>query len=176
MINKDNLIKIGFLAKPHGVAGEVLIRLLPELAGAEPEPSWLFVDVSGGLVPFEVHSARLRGEEGLLLGLDTITSDEKARRYQGAEVYIDPRELGANENEDLTLNALIGYNVVDKTFGPIGIITAIHDIKQNPLIEIDFNGTEVLIPLQDDFIVSLDKETRLLLVKTPEGLIDLYLE
>jgi len=176
MINKDNLIKIGFLAKPHGVAGEVLVRLLPEFVGAEPAPSWLFVDVLGGLVPFEVQSARLRGEDGLLLALDTITSDEKVRRYQGAEVFIDPLELGASDNEDLTLNALIGYSVVDKTYGPIGIITAIHDIKQNPLIEIDFNGREVLIPLQDDFIISLDKETRLLLVKTPEGLIDLYLE
>jgi 16S rRNA processing protein RimM len=176
MIQKDNLIKIGVLAKPHGVAGEVLIRLIPELAGTEPEPTWAFVDVQGGLVPFEVFSSRLKSDEALLLTLDTLTSDDKARRFQGADVYIDPLELGAAEEEDLTINALIGYQVVDKVHGPLGIITAIHDIKQNPLAEIEYKGREVLIPLQDDFIISMDKGSRHLFIQTPEGLIELFLE
>lgn len=164
------------MAKPHGVAGEVLIRLTPELVGTEPNPSWLFVDVLGGLVPFEVNSIRPRGDDSILLGLDTITNDEKARRFQGAEVYIDPLELGENNQTNLNPNVLIGFNVMDSHYGPIGVISAIHEIKQNPLVEIEFRGKSILIPLQEDFIISMDKETRVLLVKTPEGLIDLYLE
>ncbi len=177
MIQKENLIKIGILTKSHGILGEVLIRLIPELVGTEPDPSWLFVDVQGGLVPFEVLSVRTKGDDALLLGLDTISNDEKAKRYQGADVYIDPKDLADEKDSDeINLNTLIGYSVVDRDFGPIGVISAIHEIKQNPLAEIDYQGKSVLVPLQEDFIVSLDRSTRLLVIKAPSGLIDLYLE
>lgn len=177
MIGKENLLRIGVLTKSHGIAGEVIIRLLPELFGYEPDPSWLFVDIMGGLVPFEVLSVRYIGQEALLLGLDTITDEEKAKRYQGAEVYIDPQELGeADETGDLNLNALVGCHVTDVQFGSVGDISAIHDIRQNPLAEIIYQGKSILIPLQEDFIRSYNRKTKELLVETPPGLISLYLE
>lgn len=179
MITKEALLKIGVLTKPHGISGEVLVRLIPELSGTEPDPSWLFIDVLGGLVPFEVISSRTKGDVGLLLELDTLTDENKVNRFKGSEVYIDPLELGENDNENdtnLNINVLIGSNVIDEKFGSIGVISAIHDIRQNPLAEIDYKGKSILIPLQDEFILSFDKKKRILSIKTPPGLIDLYLE
>lgn len=177
MIRKENLLKIGVLTKSHGIEGEVIIRLFPEWFGYEPDPSWLFVDIMGGLVPFEVLSVRYKGQESVLLGLDTITDDEKVRRYQGSEVYIDPQELGdADDSEGLNMNALVGSQVIDTQFGPIGSISAIHDIRQNPLAEINYQGKSILIPLQEAFIRSYNRKTKELLVETPPGLINLYLE
>ena len=43
------------------------------------------------------------------------------------------------------------------------------------LFEIDKNGTEILIPLIDDFIIALDREKKSITLETPEGLVDLYL-
>lgn len=177
MIQKEDLVKIGVLLKPHGVSGEVLIRLIPELFGTEPDPSWLFVDVMDELVPFEVQSVRNKGEDGLLLSLENINNEEKARRFQGADVFIDPSELNQEEESDqFNPNMLIGAHVIDENFGAIGILTAIHDIRQNPLAEIDHQGKSILVPLQDEFILSFNKEAKELIIKTPPGLIDLYLE
>ena len=53
MFDKSKLLKIGALAKPHGVTGEMLVRLSPEWLGYEPDPDFLFIDLMGGLVPFE---------------------------------------------------------------------------------------------------------------------------
>ena len=41
--------------------------------------------------------------------------------------------------------------------------------------EIDKNGTEILIPLIDDFIIALDRANKTITLETPEGLVDLYL-
>ena len=46
--------------------------------------------------------------------------------------------------------------------------------KNEPLFEIDRNGIEILIPMNDEFIVEVNRKTKTITVETPEGLIDLY--
>ncbi|NRA92705.1 MAG: 16S rRNA processing protein RimM, partial [Psychroserpens sp.] len=60
-------------------------------------------------------------------------------------------------------------------FGEVGTITAINDSTAQALFEIDRNGTEILIPMNDKFIVKVDRKAKVIEVETPEGLIDLYL-
>jgi len=177
MIEKSKLIKIGTLTKPHGVTGEVLIRMSEQWHGYEPDPDYLFIDIQGGLVPYEVHNIRYRNDQDLLIVLDTITTEEKARRIQGAEVYIDPDELGQQPEEtEFTLQKMIGFEVIDKTMGSLGNIISVADIQNNPLIELFYKNREVLIPIHKEFILNLDMKNRTMEIDAPAGLIDLYLE
>ena len=87
-----------------------------------------------------------------------------------------PLDLLPEMNDDqFYFHEVIGYKVEDLKKGPIGTITAINDMTSQALFEIDFNGNQILIPMNDGFIHKLDKEQKLLIVDTPEGLIDLYL-
>jgi len=58
----------------------------------------------------------------------------------------------------------------------VGILKGINDSTAQALFEIDREGTEILIPMNDEFIVKVDREHKTIIVSTPEGLIDLYLE
>lgn len=177
MITKANLLKIGSFAKPHGVAGEIVLRLSPEWSGYEPEPDFIFVELQGGLVPFEVTSLRFKNEMDLLVGIDRVDAEEMARTLQGCEVYIEPEALGQlADDESPGLNALIGFLVTDINHGTLGKIVAVHAIHNNPLLELEYKGKEVLIPFNEDFIVSMDGEKNEIQLDTPEGLIDLFLE
>lgn len=177
MITKANLLKIGSFAKPHGVAGEIVLRLSPEWSGYEPEPDFIFVELQGGLVPFEVTSLRFKNEMDLLVGIDRVDAEEMARTLQGCEVYIEPEALGQlADDESPGLNALIGFLVADINHGTLGKIVAVHAIHNNPLLELEYKGKEVLIPFNEDFIVSMDGEKNEIQLDTPEGLIDLFLE
>ena len=45
-----------------------------------------------------------------------------------------------------------------------------------PIFEIEHeNGTEVLIPMIDDFIKQVDRDHHKIILETPSGLIDMYL-
>ena len=66
--------------------------------------------------------------------------------------------------------------MIDTRKGNIGKISAINDSGAQPLFEIDKNGTEILIPLIDDFIIALDRANKSITLETPEGLVDLYLQ
>jgi 16S rRNA processing protein RimM len=58
----------------------------------------------------------------------------------------------------------------------VGKIKGVNDSTAQALFEIDRNDTEILIPMNDEFISKVDKENQVIHVNTPEGLIDLYLE
>ena len=70
---------------------------------------------------------------------------------------------------------VIGFTVVDVNFGEVGQIVHINDKAAQPLFEIDRAGTEVFIPMVDEFIKKVNRENNTIEVETPEGLIDLYL-
>jgi 16S rRNA processing protein RimM len=43
------------------------------------------------------------------------------------------------------------------------------------LFVINNNGKQVLIPIHDEIIKKVDRENKIIFIKAPEGLIDLYL-
>ena len=167
---------IGTLSKPHGIAGEIVLRILPQWESYSPNPSYIFIELQGKVVPFQLDSLRIKNNLEWLVTLDTITSTEDAQKLQGTNVYMDLKELGEASEEIANTKSLSGYSVEDKSFGSLGKVKRVAEIQNNPLLEIEYNGTEILIPFQEDFIISIDKEKRMILLDTPLGLIDLYLE
>jgi 16S rRNA processing protein RimM len=176
MFIKEQLVKLGVLTKPHGVSGEVLLRVMPQWEGYSPDPLFLFVDLNGGLVPFEVLSIREKHASDFLVSLDTIRTGDEARLLLGADAYIEEEALGEPGEEEVSLRQLIEYTVSDVNRGVLGKVTDVSDSPVNPLLQVDYNGKEVLIPFQKDFIHHIDSKKRTISLQTPPGLIDLYLE
>lgn len=169
-------VKIGTLTKPHGIAGEVLLRILPQWQVYTPNPSYLFIELQGEQVPFQLNSFRIKNDLEWLILIDTVNSTEDAQKLQGSDVYLNVEELGKVSKETNDTRSIAGYSVTDKNFGSLGKVKRIAEIHNNPLLEIEYNEKEILIPFQEDFILSIDKEKQTILLNTPPGLIDLYLE
>ena len=55
----------------------------------------------------------------------------------------------------------------------IGSIKTVHDQGAQALFEIDRVDTTALIPIHDDFILTVDRITKTITVNLPEGLLDL---
>ena len=71
---------------------------------------------------------------------------------------------------------VIGFQVIDKEKGDIGICKDFIDVSNQPIMQVDKDGKEILIPAVDDIFEEVDREQRILRVAAPEGLIDIYLE
>jgi 16S rRNA processing protein RimM len=70
---------------------------------------------------------------------------------------------------------VIGFSVFDAQKGAIGIVEDVIDMTANPLLQVNFNGTEILIPIFEGLIEKVVRKKKELYIKAPEGLIDLYL-
>jgi 16S rRNA processing protein RimM len=79
------------------------------------------------------------------------------------------------EGDKFYFDEVIGFTVFDVNLGEVVTTVHINDKAAQPLFEIDRDGTEIFIPMIDDFIKKVDKENNVIQVETPEGLIALYI-
>jgi len=138
-------------------------------------PEWLFIRIDGGLVPFSVteESVFQKDTNHVVVGLDQINDQKKATALVGltcnlAGAWSDWFEVSREETESLT-----GFEVLDEISGKTGKVVGFEDIPGNPLLEIEIDGKKALLPMQSEFVVSTDLRKRKLILRIPEGLLDL---
>jgi 16S rRNA processing protein RimM len=84
--------------------------------------------------------------------------------------------VSENAEKEANIYDFIDYTVIDTKYGNIGKVRKIIDIQNNPLMVVLYDETDILIPKQNDFIISLDKRKREIHINTPDGLIELFLK
>ena len=93
-----------------------------------------------------------------------------------SDVYLPLELLPKLEGNRFYFHEVIGFIIKDKNYGNVGTITSINDASSQALFEVEGNGKQILIPINDEFIVEVNRKNKTILVETPEGLIDLYIE
>ena len=66
--------------------------------------------------------------------------------------------------------------MVELTLSELGLWNYFMELANNPLMQVDHNGSEILIPASQQFVTDVDRENKILHVTTPEGLVELYLQ
>lgn len=138
-------------------------------------PEWLFIRIDGGLVPFNVieESVFQKDTNHLVIGLEQVDGQKKATALVGLTcnlegTWTDWFEASREETESLT-----GFEVLDELSGKTGKVIGFEDIPGNPLLEIEIDGKKSLLPMHAEFVISTDTEKRKLILRIPEGLLDL---
>jgi 16S rRNA processing protein RimM len=111
----------------------------------------------------------------LRVQFEDVDTEQKADEIIGLEVYLPLNFLPELDEDQFYFHEIIGFTAEDVSFGKIGTVTGVNDSAAQALFEIDRDGKQILIPVNDDFIQKVDKKNKVLLLDTPKGLIDLYL-
>jgi len=135
----------------------------------------VFVFKHKNLIPFFVENLSLHKSALLRIKFEEVDTEADAESLLGAELYLPLDLLPKLSGNRFYYHEIIGFSVEDSEFGPLGTITGVNDTTPQHLFEIDHNGKEVLIPINDDIIRKLDREQKTLTITAPEGLIELYL-
>ena len=173
-IPKSDCVKVGFVQKPHGIHGELVIRFEEQYYETLEECPTLFLEIDNLLVPFFISEEGLRFKSGeaVIANLEWVDSDKKAKALCGLSVFVYQDEVVEFEDE-MSPNALVGYQLFDETLGLIGEITEVNNFSGNVLLSVVYQGKEAMIPLNEDLIIRLDEDLREIELQIPEGLFDL---
>ena len=176
-INIDDCVEIGYIQKPHGIKGELVLIFGKEFEETFEGIDCLFIEVDGGLVPFFIadEGFRFKSSESAICKFDFIDSQEKAKSLVGCKIFVPDEEVIETDQREVD-SFLIGMKTFDARFGEIGTISRVDDYSGNLVITVDHHKTEVLIPLSDEIITSINEENRELHLDCPTGLIEIYLE
>ena len=174
MISNKELTKIGRFTKPHGIKGEIGLATTYDIFTHDNNPV-LLCETEGILVPFFVEAYRHKTGTVLLVKLETVDSDETARKFSYCDVYYPlptPKEE-APGSMPAGWPAYTGYTVSDKEYGLLGKITDVDETTANTLLRIESQEKEQLIPGVEEWIIAANHETKHLQVTLPKGLLEL---
>lgn len=162
---------LGFISKPHGVTGGATVRTDSDIDDEIFETEWVFLLIEGKPVPFFINDMRDKSDDSIIIEFDDFSSPEEVEAYVGCSVLIADTRKKVRKTPVDEYN-IVGYSILDKKHGELGLIAEMIDIPGNPLLRVE-GENEFFIPLQADFLLKIDKKKKVLHVDLPEGLINL---
>ena len=174
-MTKEECFYLGRIVSKFSFKGEVLIKLDTDEPESYLEMESVFVEYGNNLVPFFIEKSSLQKSNLLRAKFEEVDSEEDAEDLMKCDLYLPLNLLPELEEDQFYFHEIIGFKVEDANYGTVGTISSVNDTTSQALFEIENNGKEILIPMNDEFLVKVDKPNKTIFVKTPEGLIDLYL-
>ncbi|HBN02681.1 MAG TPA: hypothetical protein DD396_01410, partial [Bacteroidetes bacterium] len=163
---KDSLISIGYISRPHSYKGDVQLTLERKIVPLKRD-DFLFIKIQGQFIPYKMIGIKGKDDEPILT-LEFIDTFDKTEEIIAKEVFTDKEVLP--EESELTF---IGFQVIDKYLGSIGIVQDIVEMPQQLMLLVPYNGELKYIPLVDDFIDYISPEDKEIVLILPDGLLEI---
>lgn len=172
-MQKADCFYLGRIVKKHSFKGEVVIKCDEDFVDIIQKLESIWLDTKNHLVPFFIDNSRMTGPVFFRLKLDGVDTEQEAQNLVGSDVYLPKADAPEGFGDELLKQDLIGYTIVDKTYGKVGRVTFVNDATPQILLEVDNAQKTFFIPLHDDFVLDFDMDNRRITLDLPEGLLDL---
>jgi len=170
--SEDSVVRIGYVARPHGVRGGLRIALDNPQSETLETTRRLLLDNGAERRAYTIIKAAPAGRGGLRIELYGIATREAAEALQGAVVLIATADLPPESAGEFYTYRAIGCEVYTTDGSLIGKVSRIFPTGANDVLVIDHDGSEVLVPVIADVIKQLDLDRRVITIEALPGLLD----
>lgn len=164
---------LGKVVKPFSFKGDLVLFFDVDEPEEYSELDGVYIEINKALVLYPIQTIRIKGNKATVRFEDM--TEEDSLKLIGKNLYLPLELLPTLEGNKFYFHEIIGFKVIDKEKGDIGIIESVIDYPAQPLFSIIFNGKEILIPIIDSVIEKVDRESKIMYINAPVGLVDLYL-
>ncbi|HLW20899.1 MAG TPA: ribosome maturation factor RimM [Cyclobacteriaceae bacterium] len=175
-MNKDSCFQLGYIAKVHGLHGELTVVLDVDFPEDYVDIEHVFVAQDSRLVPYFLEHFALQPNQKALAKFEGFDSIDEASVLVGSELYLPLEDLPELREDQFYFHELIGFTVYDELHGELGDVKHIYDLQTQDLIGLEYKGREILIPIKDEIILKVDKAEKKVFCQLPNGLLEIYLE
>jgi 16S rRNA processing protein RimM len=169
-MNKQDCYSIGYISKTHGLKGEVTTVITEPIELDSVES--VFIELKGSLVPYFIQSVSDRGDKAFIK-FDDVNTAEQAAALKGSALWLSKTVRPSLKRGEFYNDEVVGFMVEDATEGKLGLLKQVIQSGPSRLLEIDYNGKDVLIPINGPFIKSVNKSKKLIKVSLPDGFLSI---
>lgn len=166
---QESLVEIGYVIRTHGVKGHLRIAFdeyCKELSVSEA----LYFLVKGAYLPHFIADISYFDNGDALVLLEEIQIREEADLLTKKPVFGPAAWIEEPEEEEVTF---VGFDIQDEQFGWLGPVVAEADMGSYLLVTVTYQQRELLIPLHEQLISTVDPDKKLIITRLPQGLIEL---
>lgn len=172
--------KIGKILSAKGLKGEVKIAcedILFEYLDSNKKAPYLFLQIKNQFVPNFIEYFK-EDANYLLLKFEDINTKEAAETLKNVEIYIEESKLlklNIEKKEENFWDTLIGMNLITLENNNLGKIEDIVYLPHNTLAQLTYENKEILIPINNQTVINIDKKNKQATVNVAQGLVDIFL-
>ncbi len=165
--------------KPHGLKGELVLFPLTDrpdevfVAGRE----LLVVDAAGTSVagPLTIERTRAYHRDWLVkfTGLESRDSLEQVPGLRGSFLTAPADELPQPDDDEFYHHELVGMAVRLEDGTAVGPVSQVLELPSGLTLEVQGPKREFLLPFVQEFVPEVDRETGTIVIRPPEGLLEL---
>lgn len=171
----ENYFFLGKIFRTHGIKGHLILYLDSREQLNFKKIKSLFIESDKQLKEFKLKEITVT-PPNVRFSLDEIDTMTKAEALLKKDVYLPVGVLPKRKKNEFHFEDLINAKVIDAEKGELGLINQILNYPQQTLAQVNYQGSEILFPLTENFIEKFSKEENTLYVNLPDGLIELYLK
>ena len=172
-MKKEYCFDVGNIVGKYSFKGALLIKTDSYSPEDYTTLESSFVELNTGLVPFFIEKCQLHKSALLRIKFDQVNNEQEAESLIKKEVYLPLNMLPPLEGTKFYYHEVIGFEILEND-QPVGTVIKILDQGVQALFEIKKeDGTSSLIPIHDDFILEVNRDSKRIHVQLPEGLLDL---
>jgi 16S rRNA processing protein RimM len=171
-MNISDYFDAGYFLKPHGFKGSITFHQSLKGKISYNKIDHILLSVNNLYTPFFIEKIDHKGK--IIFKLEGINSENQAKDLQSKNVFIHnkfKKEIPVEIKE-----TLIDYQVTDKNAGNLGKIIRIDEMPSYTILVVEKDGKEILLPNNNDFIVDINHNMKMINYNAPDGLISLYLD
>ena len=159
---------IGFLRRPHGVNGEIVMDIHTDFPDRIKSGKKILIGEKHQ--PHTLDTVRPHAD-GLLVSLRGVNTPEDAGKFRNQWVYVKASEVPPLPEGQHYKYEMIGLDVIDDNGTSLGKLVEILETGANDVYIVrDDSGKEILLPAIPAVILNLDMDQRTLKVHLLEGL------
>jgi 16S rRNA processing protein RimM len=159
---------VGFLRRPHGLRGEIMMDLHTDFPERFRSGRKLFAGDEHK--PLTLSSARSHAK-GMLVKFKGIENPEDAGQLRNQWVYVRAADVPSLPEGQIYQHELFGFDVLDESGNSLGELVEIIETGANDVYVVrNKSGKEILLPAIASVILETDPVRRVIRVHLLEGL------
>jgi 16S rRNA processing protein RimM len=163
---------VGRVARTHGIRGQVVINVETDFPHERfREGAEVFVRRDGIVEPLTIATVHFHRERPVV-GIRGMDMDS-AMEIVGAELRVPVEWLASLPEGTFYRHELIGCRVHTSDGDLVGTVTDVEGTMGGSRLVVESSRGEVLVPLAAEFCVTVDPEDKRIVIRPPEGLLDL---
>ncbi|MBP6429989.1 MAG: 16S rRNA processing protein RimM [Bacteroidales bacterium] len=164
---------LGLVVKPFSYKGELVLYFDVDEPQEYSQLDGVYIEINNRLVLYPIEALRLNGNKAVVRFENM--NEEDSLKLISKKLFLPLEMLPKLEGNKFYFHEVLGFKIIDEEKGDIGVLDSIIEYPAHPLFSILFKGKEILMPIVDSIIQKVDREGKIIYIKAPEGLVDLYL-
>lgn len=166
--------KIGKLVAVHGLKGELLLQHeLGKKTSLKGLQAIFVEEKKKSFLPWFIETTKIKSEQEIYLKLEGINTREAAIKLFQKEIWLPEADFKKYAAKTAPAS-LLGYSIINNN-EPLGEILELIEQPHQLLCRLEIKGKEVLIPLNETFLIKTDHKKKQVIVDLPDGLLEIYL-